>query len=144
MRGGCRERKGSNADGVERGDRENTRLSGVVVATDPGFVPPPATPSGIGVSSGGYTRTPPLVGGVYRLRAIPTCHRGTDTRYQRTLVAPTSVEKRRRRSAVSILLTLPSPGIAIFYVLIFLSSLPLREPRTYNPSLPLFPPSTLP
>lgn len=32
--------------------------------------------------------TPPLVGGVYRLRATPTVAHGTDTRYQRTLVAP--------------------------------------------------------
>jgi hypothetical protein len=43
---------------------------------------------GRGLFRGLNTHTPPPVGGVYRLRAIPTVRRGTDTRYQRTLVAP--------------------------------------------------------
>jgi len=67
-----------------------------------GFVPPPVVqtqPGNRGLFQGFNIHTPPSVGGVYRLRATPT-HRGTDTRYQRTLVVPTSME--RRRSVVSL------------------------------------------
>lgn len=76
-----------------------------------GFAPPPVVrtqPGNRGLFRGLNIHTPPPVGGVYRLRATPTRRRGTDTRYQRTLVAPTSVE--RRRSAVSLPSFLPLHG----------------------------------
>lgn len=84
-----------------------------------GFAPPPVVrtqPGNRGLFRGLNIHTPPPVGGVYRLRATPTRRRGTDTRYQRTLVAPTSVE--RRRSVVSLPPFYPSTA-AIFHVLIF-------------------------
>lgn len=84
-----------------------------------GFAPPPVVrtqPGNRGLFRGLNIHTPPPVGGVYRLRATPTRRRGTDTRYQRTLVAPTSIE--RRRSAVSLPSFCPSTA-AIFHVLIF-------------------------
>ena len=102
-----------------------------------GFAPPPVVrtePGNRGLFWGLNIHTPPPVGGVYRLRATPT--RCTDTRYQRTLVAPTSVE--RRRSAVSLLSPSPSPflypsTVAIFHVLIFSASLPARATRECIP-----------
>lgn len=107
-------RKGPTAGGAR-----SAFGSGVVVATDRDLHPPPVVrthPGNRGLFRGLNIHTPPPVGGVYRLRATPTRRRGTDTRYQRTLVAPTSVE--RRRSAVSLPSSYPSTA-AIFHVLIF-------------------------
>lgn len=119
----------TNADGIRRGRGEQeekgvddeevvveeggTRLTfgGWFVATDRDlhhrrrYEP---SRRGRGLFRGLNIHTPPPVGGVYRLRAIPTRHRGTDTRYQRTLVAPMSVEQ--RRSAASTPLSSPHLG----------------------------------
>lgn len=110
------------------GEADSAFGSGVVVAT--GFAPPPVVrtqPGNRGLFWGLNIHTPPPVGGVYRLRATPTRRCGTDMRYQRTLVAPTSVE--RRRSSVS-LPPFYSSTVAIFHVLIFPpTSLPARSIR---------------
>ena len=108
-----------------------------------GFAPPPVVrtePGNRGLFWGLNIHTPPPVGGVYRLRATPT--RCTDTRYQRTLVAPTSVE--RRRSAVSLLSPSPSPflypsTVAIFHVLIFPLPSPRAQRASVSPTLYSFP-----
>lgn len=102
-----------------------------------GFAPPPVvrTQSGNrGLFRGLNVHTPPPVGGVYRLRATPTRRPGTDTRYQRTLVAPTSVE--RRWSAVSLPLSSSSSPLPFHghdFSRADFSALPPRAQRAYTP-----------
>lgn len=133
--GGCRERKGSKGGREGNGGRtlgfRGWLLLRIGIRTATG------NPAGDrGLFRGFNTRTPPPVGGVYRLRATPTCHRGTDTRYQRTLVAPTRVESDDDEvPSLSSSFPLPPhpPRPRFFTCWFFLSSLPPRYPVRIAP-----------